>query len=77
MGGRSSIKVVLPALCPPSEFPELDYKKLAIQNGSAAANAFAESGDCPEVRAALLEYCRLDTLAMVRVLGKLYEAVGE
>lgn len=27
-----------------------------------------------KIRVALLAYCRLDTLAMVKVLGKLYEA---
>jgi hypothetical protein len=29
-----------------------------------------------EMRKALLAYCKLDTLAMVRVLDKLYEAVS-
>jgi hypothetical protein len=75
IGGSFSIKKVLPALCPPQDYPELDYGKLAIQNGAMAMNAFAESGDNPDVRVALLAYCRLDTLAMVRVLGKLYEVV--
>jgi len=75
MGGSYSIKKVLPALCPPSEYPELDYKSLVIQNGSMAMNAFAENGDKSAVRTALLEYCRLDTFAMVRILGKLYEVV--
>jgi hypothetical protein len=77
MGGRSSIKSVLPALCPPSEYPELDYKLLTIRDGFTAMNAFAESGNVPETRAALLEYCRLDTLAMVRILGKLYDAIND
>jgi hypothetical protein len=77
MGGSYSIKKVLPALCPTDEFPELNYKSLSIQNGTMAMNAFAESGDNPDVRAALLEYCRLDTLAMVRVLGKLYSAIND
>jgi len=80
MGGSYSIKVVLPALCPPSDYPELDYKKLKIQNGSAAMSAYAElSGKSPEgiaaTRKALLAYCRLDTLAMVRILEKLYEVI--
>ena len=32
--------------------------------------------DEQRARRALLDYCRLDTLAMVKVLSKLYEAVG-
>ena len=79
MGGSFSIKAVLPALC--GDDPELDYKKLdIIQNGGDAMNAFAtlheqSPEDIVRIRRALLAYCKLDTLAMVRVLGKLYEAV--
>jgi hypothetical protein len=80
MGGSYSIKAVLPALCPPSEYPELDYKSLVIQNGSAAMGAYAELNNksLEEIAAickALLAYCRLDTLAMVRILEKLYEVI--
>jgi hypothetical protein len=80
MCGSYSIKAVLPALCPPSGYPELDYMSLEIRNGSAAMSAYAELGDKPPeeiavTRKALLEYCRLDTLAMVRILEKLYEAI--
>ena len=77
MGGSYSIKVVLPALC--GDDPELDYKKLdLIQNGSAAMAAFAtlheqQPEEIIRIREALLAYCKLDTLAMVRVLNKLYE----
>ena len=79
MGGSYSIKVVLPALC--GGDPELDYHALdLIHNGSEAMNAFLDLHKRPpeeiaKVRAALLAYCRLDTLAMVKVLEKLYEAV--
>ena len=81
MGGSFSIKAVLPALC--GDDPELDYKKLdLIQNGGDAMNAFAtlheqSPEDIARIRKALLAYCKLDTLAMVRVLDKLYEAVGK
>jgi hypothetical protein len=75
LGGSYSIKKVLPALCPND--PELDYNALAlVHNGSEAMNAFMDlRGKDPEerqrVRAALLAYCRLDTLAMVKILGRL------
>lgn len=69
-GGRSSIKVVLPVLA-----PDLSYDNLEIGDGGAAVAAFAKlaSGEVTEeeiraVRGALLEYCKQDTLAMVRVL---------
>lgn len=69
-GGRSSIKVVLPVLA-----PDLSYADLDVGDGGSAVAAFAKlaSGQVTQdeiraVRGALLEYCRLDTLAMVRVL---------
>ncbi|PLY09983.1 MAG: DUF2779 domain-containing protein [Arcobacter sp.] len=74
MNGSYSIKYVLPALVP--EF-EKAYKELeGVQNGSQAMNAFAsmsklEEGEKMKLRTALLEYCKLDTLAMVKVLEKL------
>ena len=76
MGGSYSIKSVLPALIPND--PELDYKSLnLIHNGGEAMNAFATmhkktSDEIVEIRNALLAYCRLDTLAMVKILEKLY-----
>jgi hypothetical protein len=75
LGGSYSIKKVLPALCPND--PELDYKKLnLVHNGSEAQTAYSDlAGKNPEererIRTALLAYCRLDTLAMVKILGKL------
>ncbi len=81
MGGSYSIKVVLPALC--GGDPELDYHALdLIHNGSEAMNAFLDLHTRPldeiaKVRTALLAYCRLDTLAMVKVLEKLYEAARD
>jgi hypothetical protein len=77
MGGSYSIKVVLPALC--GDDLELDYHKLdVIHNGGEAMTAYATLHEQPpeeieKIRAALLAYCRLDTLAMVKVLEKLYE----
>lgn len=72
-GGRSSIKVVLPVLT-----PDLSYSELDIGDGGSAVAAFAKlaSGAATEeeiqaVRDALLTYCKLDTMAMVRVLHAL------
>ena len=72
-GGRSSIKVVLPVLA-----PDLSYADLDIGDGGAAVAAFAKlaaGGATDEkiqaVRGALLEYCKLDTLAMASVLHSL------
>lgn len=80
MGGSFSIKSVLPALFP--DDPELDYHALdeTCQNGVDAKNLFPLLKDMPpeeeeKARKALLDYCRLDTLAMVKVLSKLYEAI--
>ena len=71
MKGSYSIKYVLPALYP--DDPELDYKELSlIHKGDEASNAFLTLKDKSpeeqkEVRKALLEYCKLDTLAMVKI----------
>ena len=82
MGGSFSIKSVLPALFPND--PDLSYKSLdeICQNGDDAKNLFPKLQDMsPEeeskARRALLDYCCLDTLAMVKVMDKLYEAVGQ
>jgi len=77
--GSYSIKYVLPALC--KDDPELDYHALeGIHNGGEAMNAFATLPDhtpeeIKEIRKNLLAYCRLDTLAMVKILEKLREMI--
>ena len=74
MNGSYSIKYVLPALIP--EF-EKAYKELdGVQNGGQAMNTFANMSklndtEKQKMRNSLLEYCKLDTLAMVKVLEKL------
>ena len=82
IGGSFSIKSVLPALFPND--PQLDYHALddICQNGGDAKNLFPKlqgmsSADEAKARRALLDYCCLDTLAMVKVMDKLYEAVGK
>ena len=70
--GSYSIKAVLPALV-----PELSYDNMEISNGGMAASAWlrmVHSNDDEEkaaIRKQLLEYCHLDTLAMVRILEKI------
>jgi hypothetical protein len=73
MKGSWSIKAVLPTIA-----PDLSYKALTVGHGGAAMEAFAEmmkSETTPERRAelyqALLEYCELDTLAMVLIVNYL------
>jgi hypothetical protein len=79
MNGSYSIKYVLPALIPDMAQA---YKQLdGVQNGGEAMNAYAKLSTMEEVeqeriRLALLEYCKLDTLAMVRILQKLKEVAA-
>ena len=75
--GRSSIKVVLPTLV-----PELGYEGMKIADGMTAAIRFEEMREgkvvgraAESVRENLIEYCRMDTLAMVRIVGRLREMV--
>lgn len=72
MRGSYSIKAVIPLLV-----PELSYKNLEIKNGEMAMNAhftMTQSHDASEIeknRKALLEYCKLDTFGMVKILEKM------
>jgi len=74
MQGSYSIKYVLPAVVP--EMAQA-YKELeGVQNGGEAMNAYAHLTSMPPkersaTRDALLKYCELDTLAMVKILEKL------
>ena len=76
MEGSYSLKYVLPAL-----IPELSYSGLEVRDGSMASSAWLDMRkmDDPEEiekkRTALLEYCKLDTLAMVKLLEKLRELI--
>ncbi|MFC1733965.1 DUF2779 domain-containing protein [candidate division KSB1 bacterium] len=72
MKGSYSIKYVLPALV-----PELSYQNLEIQEGGTASliyESLYEDTDHASVqtkRKNLLEYCKMDTLAMVMVLERI------
>ncbi|MDY0083263.1 MAG: DUF2779 domain-containing protein, partial [Ignavibacteriaceae bacterium] len=72
MHGSYSIKYVLPAL-----IPDLSYDDLEINEGGLASIAFeslfyeTDLIRIADIRKNLLEYCKLDTLAMVLLLEKL------
>lgn len=76
MNGRTTIKLVLPALV-----PDLNYKDLTVQEGGTASLLFAQlvagtyPGDVEQLRTDLLTYCGLDTFAMVKVLEVLEQVV--
>ena len=77
--GRSSIKVVLPVLC-----PEFSYKSLSVQNGGQAMETWhnmifggVEEDKIAPTRNDLLAYCELDTLAMVRIYAHLLGTLGD
>ena len=70
MKGSWSIKHVLPAMA-----PELNYSQLEeVQNGGGAQGAYIEAikpdtgaQRREELRNNLIEYCKLDTFAMVKI----------
>lgn len=71
--GSASIKKVLPVVC-----PELSYKDLGIQDGNSAQRLWMEAvldgireAEKDQIFADLLEYCKLDTLAMVEIYLRL------
>ncbi|MEJ5261320.1 MAG: DUF2779 domain-containing protein [Ignavibacterium sp.] len=72
MKGSYSIKYVLPALV-----PELNYSDLEINEGGLASLTFESLFGEKDLeiinnkRKNLLEYCKLDTFAMVKILEKL------
>ena len=66
--GSTSIKKVLPVLV-----PELDYAGMDVASGTDAMEAWQRLISLPagqakdDLRKLMLEYCELDTLAMVRI----------
>ena len=72
--GSYSIKYVLPAL-----IPELKYDTLNISDGGTAAESWlrmrasTDREEQEQIKRDLLEYCHLDTLAMVKILDKMHE----
>jgi hypothetical protein len=76
--GSYSLKIVLPALV-----PDLTYQGLEIKDGDMAMQAYTkmqtshDPAEIERIRNALLEYCSLDTLGMVRIVEKLKEMAGK
>jgi hypothetical protein len=72
MEGSYSLKAVLPAL-----INDLSYNVMAISDGNMAMDAYyrmcneTDPTEVERIRKELLEYCRIDTLAMVKILEKL------
>jgi hypothetical protein len=71
--GSYSLKYVLPAL-----IPEMTYEGMAVGNGTEAGVAWEQlvrggldGAEREKTRKALLDYCGMDTMAMVRLLEKL------
>ena len=78
--GNFSIKSILPAMFPDDS--DADYKALEVQDGRMAMSVYAgligmeDASQRGRTRAALLAYCKLDTLAMVRVWRELARQTG-
>lgn len=77
MNGSASIKSVLPVLVNPEE---LSYKGLAIRNGAMAMNMYEKFNQLSleeqiNTRRALLAYCHLDCLGMIKVAEALISLV--
>jgi hypothetical protein len=72
MRGSYSIKEVLPAMV-----PDMSYDGLQVADGAAAMQAYLDMRllkpgvELSCLRQAMLDYCRLDTLAMVKILDKI------
>lgn len=78
MGSSFSIKSVLPAIFP--DDPALDYHNLeGVHNGGEVMDIFPKIKDMSDdladkARHDLLEYCKLDTFAMVKIWRELLRA---
>jgi len=81
--GSASVKSVLPAIT------DLSYEGMEIANGLAASAYFLYiygnfynlkeppgAGEVERIRKSLIEYCRMDTLGMVHILGALSKEAG-
>ncbi len=71
--GKTSIKKVLPVIC-----PDFSYKDLEIQSGTEAMESWhrtvfdeLKESERAQIQKSLLEYCKLDTQAMVEIFKHL------
>jgi len=77
MKGKSGLKTILPILVPEMEkaYKDLDM----VHEGGEAMDIYKKLADTKDLemisryKSALIEYCKLDTLAMVKILQKLKE----
>jgi len=71
-GGSTSIKKVLPVLA-----PDLTYEGMSVSGGTEAMDAWMKFVELPsgkernQLREDMLEYCKLDTYAMVRIFEEM------
>lgn len=77
--GSASIKTVLPIIV-----PELSYKDLSVQDGTMAMSAWEEMLDLAhgnkrreKIRNDLLEYCKMDTFAMLEIYKKVLDEISK
>ncbi len=77
--GKYSIKTVLPVMC-----PELDYETLEVSNGTQAVMEYENlifglypSEQKEQAFKNLLEYCKLDTWAMLRIYQELLKLLKD
>ncbi|MBK9671626.1 MAG: DUF2779 domain-containing protein [Bacteroidetes bacterium] len=76
MKGSYSMKSLLPAIA-----PDLNFEQLEIKNGIAALAAFenlqveTDMFKALETRQKLIEYCKMDTLGLVKIVEALEKAV--
>ncbi len=74
MNGSASLKYVLPAL-----IPELSYDEMEISGGGQASSIYANlhlvenEKERKKIRKNLIEYCKLDTFGMIKILENLYK----
>lgn len=74
-GGSTSIKKVLPVVC-----PQLSYEAEEVQDGASAMEAWqrmiaADDPEADQIANRLLSYCKLDTFAMVEIYRFLRQLV--
>ena len=75
MKGKSGLKTILPILVP--EMEKAYYELDMISDGGDAMSIYQELSKATDLemisryKSALIEYCKLDTLAMVKILEKL------
>lgn len=76
-GGSTSIKKVLPVIC-----PHLSYQEQDVQDGASAMEAWqrmvsADKMEADQIADQLLSYCQLDTFAMVEIYRFLHKLVND